>query len=108
MKAKFLTLDRTQMIQLVFKMLNVNMSKAWDSYWEDCDCVKHYNYDFSRIRRIGSMVSDWNLDHDYDEEIFFDYDWDDVELLEEVRGVEDYSGEIIRVYIEDDHFTFPA
>lgn len=105
--AKFLTLDKEEMVSLVFKMLLANQNRAWGSYYVDeFSGNAHCYYDFSKIRRICSMVSDWNFEHD-GQEIYIDYDFDTAEA-DEIYGVEDFKGgEVVRVYIEDYNYIFP-
>ena len=52
--------------------------------------AKGYTYD--KYREVTDIVSDWNSEHDEDDEIFM---CDDIE-----------NGERIGLYLEDDHVIF--
>lgn len=55
------------------------------------DLAKEYTYD--KYREITDIISDWNSEHDEDNEIFM---CDDV----------NENGERIGLYLEDDHVIF--
>lgn len=95
-KARFLTLDKHEMCNMIWEMLLVNHNQAWNSYREWFDS---YDYEYRRIEKIFTMCCDWNSEHDSENEEIF--------MFESYDETDENGNEIIRIYLEDDFLNFP-